>query len=128
LGKKPPFIGQKTVRYRVFGALWSGARSSSRLYSGQSIASLLSPEQSPEQLWISLRICKIAKTLIRKTQHLLHQNSIFRKLGLFKKLKKITTTLCRETPRIVKSKIPNMDRCETFQSEEPVKPLNSKTQ
>jgi hypothetical protein len=70
--------------------LWRKARSLE--------ASLLSPEQSSEQL----RICKTAKTLIQKTQYLLHPNSIFSKLRLFEKLRKSTTTLCRETSRIVK--------------------------
>jgi hypothetical protein len=49
-------------------------------------------------------------------------------LGFFEKLRKGTTTLHRETPINVKRKIPNVERCETFQSEELIKPLNSKTQ
>jgi hypothetical protein len=58
----------------------------------------------------------------------LHPNSVFSKLGLFEKIRKSTTTLYRETKRNVKRKIPNVERCETFKSEEPVKALNSKTQ
>jgi hypothetical protein len=53
---------------------------------------------SPEQLWI----CKTAKIVIRKMRYLLHPNSVFSKLGIFEKLRKSTTTLYRETPRIVK--------------------------
>jgi hypothetical protein len=48
-------------------------------------------------------------------------------LGWFKANNKLYK-ICRETPRNVKRKIPNVERCETFQSEEPVKPLNSKMQ
>jgi hypothetical protein len=82
-------------------------------------ASLLSPEQSPEQLQISLRICKTAKTLIRKTRYLLHPNSVFSKLGLFEKQRKSTKTLCRETPRIANrentkcEEVRNLPKCRT---------------
>jgi hypothetical protein len=129
LAKKAPFMGQENSPLQSFGAVRSRARSGSELYLVPSTTSLLSPEQSPEKLWISLQICKTAKTLIRKMQYLLHPNSVFSKLGLLENLRKSTTTLCRETPRSVKrEKTKFGEECEPFQSEEPVKPLNSKTQ
>jgi hypothetical protein len=73
-------------------------------YTPERVPGHCSARSSPEQLRISLRICKTAKPLIRKTRYLLHPKSVFRKLGVFEKLRKSTTTLCRETPRKFKRK------------------------
>jgi hypothetical protein len=62
---------------------------------------VLSPEQpgATPDFTPDLQNSKITHT---KMRYLLHLNSIFRKLGLFEKLRKSTKTLCRETPRIFK--------------------------
>jgi hypothetical protein len=114
LGKKTPYIApQKTNRYRYFGHPGAARSSPEQPGAEPRVAPACTPERlpghclarsSPEQLRISLRICKTAKPLIRKTRYLLHPKSVFSKLGLFEKLIKSNTTLCRETPRNVKRK------------------------
>jgi hypothetical protein len=40
----------------------------------------------------------------------LHLNSVFSKLGLFEKLRRSKTTLCREHKELSRVKIPNVER------------------
>jgi hypothetical protein len=49
-------------------------------------------------------------------------------LGFLKCLEKELQLYTEKHQEISRGKIINVERCETFQSEEPVKPLNSKTQ
>jgi hypothetical protein len=58
----------------------------------------------------------------------LHPNSIFSKLWLYEKLRKVLQLYAEKRKEFSRGKIPNVERCETFQSKEPVKPLNSKMQ
>jgi hypothetical protein len=61
-------------------------------------------------------------------RYLLHSKSIFSKLGLFENLRKLLQLYAEKHKEMSSGKIQNVERCETFQSEEPVKPLNSKMQ
>jgi hypothetical protein len=49
-------------------------------------------------------------------------------LDFLKRLEKVLQLYAEKHQEMSRGKIPNVERCETFQSEEPVKPLNSKTQ
>jgi hypothetical protein len=114
LGKKTPYIApHKSNRYRFFGHPRAAQSNPEKPGAEPGVALACTPERvpghcsarsSPEQLRISLRICKTAKSLIRKLRYLLHPKSVFSKLGLFEKLIKSTKTLCRETPRNIKRK------------------------
>jgi hypothetical protein len=49
-------------------------------------------------------------------------------LGFLKSLEKVIQLYAEKHQEMSREKIPNVEKCETFQSEEPVKPLNSKMQ
>jgi hypothetical protein len=47
-------------------------------------------------------------------------------LGILKSLEKVIQLYAEKNLELLRGKIPNVEKCETFQSEKPVKPLNSK--
>jgi hypothetical protein len=49
-------------------------------------------------------------------------------LGFLKSLEKVLKLYAEKHQEMSRGKIPNMERCETFQSEELIKPFNSKMQ
>jgi hypothetical protein len=49
-------------------------------------------------------------------------------LGFLKSLEKVIKLYAEKHQEMSKGKISNVERCETFQSEEPVKPFNLKMQ
>jgi hypothetical protein len=125
LGKKPPFIGQENCPLQSFWA---------------------APEQSPEWLWTILWSKYIGTAqpgaepgvtpdLENCKKHSYEKHDIFcirtlflANLGFLKSLEKVIQLYVEKHQEMSRGKIPNVERCETFQSEEPVKPFNSKTQ
>jgi hypothetical protein len=56
------------------------------------------------------------------------QTPFLANLGFLKSLEKVLQLYVEKHQEMSRGKIPKVERCETFQSEESVKPLNSKTQ
>jgi hypothetical protein len=115
LGKKPPFIGQENFPLQ---------------------SSRGAPEQIPEWLRTILQNKYIGTAQPgaepRVTPDLENCKNTHTKnmisLGFLKSLEKVLKLYVEKHQEMSREKKPNVERCETFQSEESVKPFNSKTQ
>jgi hypothetical protein len=133
--KKTPYIApQKSNHYRFFGH--PGAARSS-------------PEQSPEWLrpilWSEYPataqpgaarsntgfhsgFAKQQNHSDEKRDNFCIRTPFLANLDFLKSLEKVLQLYVEKHQEMSRRKIPNVERCETFQSEEPIKPFNSKTQ